>query len=397
MTNSTVPISLKKTLLQKEMQLVFIAGFFIMLNLTTMLNLLPLYIIYTGGTEFSAGVQNSIFSISAVALRFLLGPIADTKGRKGLLLIGSFIFATSPLAILAAPNYWIQVLARIYQAVGIATFLSSASSVIADHTPYEYRGRVIGLYRALLSFALMIGPSLGLRLINSMSYDALFIFNSLICFISFFLILNLPKEKIVQSDNLKISEISSSMKLLLKNPNLLNAYWGIGVVSLSNGALMAYLTIYALNSGIITYPGIYFTIFAGIGIFATSFSGYLSDKIGREKLILPSILCLGLGICGLSLLNSLGSSIFYISALISGIGYSASSSTLITMVIDNADEKTRATALVIQENAIDLAMAVGAFLLGLGTIRFELSTLFFILGIVTVISAIGLYRANSVS
>ncbi len=400
MTNSIAPNSFKTTLFKKEILLIFLAGFCFMLNLYTMLNLLPLYVITTGGTEFSAGLQNSIFNISAVVLRFLLGPIADTKGRKILLLTGSFVFATAPIAIWLAPSYPLQALARIYQAAGLATFMASASSLLADHTPYEYRGRMIGLYRGLMSFALMVGPIVGLKLINAKGYSFIFIFTSIISSISFISVLNLPKENIKKTVNLKVVEIADNMNKLLKHPILIKAYFGIGVVSLSYGGLLAYLTMYTLKSDIIKNPGIFFTIFAGVGIFATSFSGILADKLGREKIIWPSIICLGLGLCGLSQLNNFGSSIFYISAFLSGLGYSSAQSTLITWIIDNVDEKTRATALVLQENSIDLAMALGPFLLGIGTIVFELSSLFLVLGMFTIISALSLYkikcRANSV-
>lgn len=380
-------------LLKREVLLVFIAALGMMLNQFSLLNLLPLYIVDTGGTEFLAGLQNSIFSISAVIFRFILGPMADSKGRKTLLLIGSFVFATAPIAIWLSPNYPLQLLSRVYHSIGLATFLSSASSQIADHTPYEYRGRIIGLYRALISFTLMIGPAFGLKIIDAKGFDELFIISSIICFISFFAIACLPKDKIVD-ESMNVKEILINTKELLKNPILVTAYLGIGVVSLSAGALMSYLTMYALDTGVVDNPGIYFTIYAGIGIFATGLSGYLSDKFGREKVIWPSIALLGLGICGLTFLSQYGNIIFYLSALLSGTGYSSALAVLITWVIDNADKKARATALVNQENSIDLAMAIGPFLIGIGTMVFELSTLFLLLGVSTTVSAYGLYSRS---
>lgn len=392
--NNPQTTNLKEILLKKEIMIVFFAGFCITLSLFTMLNLLPLYVISTGGSDFSAGMQNSVFNISAVVLRFLVGPIADTKGRKALLLTGSFVFTTAPLAIWLAPSYPFQIIARIYHALGIATFLSSASSLIADHTPSEHRGRVIGLYRALLSFALMIGPGIGITIIKIKGYDAFFISTTFIGFVSLLAVLKLPKERVISKATIGVKEVTLNIRKLLKNRILVIAYLGIAIVSLSNGSLLSYLTLYAMETGVIDNPGIYFTIFAGAGMFATSYAGTLSDKLGREKVIWPLILCLGLGISGLSFLREFGSTIFYLSALLAGIGYTAGLSALITWIIDYTNEKNRATALVLQENSIDIAMSLGPFLVGLGTMQFELSSLFLVLGVITMLSGIGLSKAK---
>ncbi len=395
MSDPEYKTSFKNVIFQRELILVFVSAFFIMLNLYIMLNLLPLYVIHKGGSEFLAGIQNATFSLAAVFLRFYLGPLADTKGRKLPLLIGSFVFLTAPLLIWIAPNYWLQLLGRIYQAIGIAAFLSSASSTVADYTPIKFRGRIIGLYRGLISLSLMIGPSLGMKIVNKYDYSHLFIFSAIIGLISFLLILGLPNKVNTNKDELKQSKVLSNIIYLIKKPQLLKAYLGIIVVCLSSGVLFTYLSIYALSSGNIKNPGIYFTVYAGIGVLATIYSGYLSDRIGREKVILPAMVFLGMGIVALSLLSSETTYMFYISAILSGVGFSASLSVLITSVIDNAEDGIRATALMIQENSIDIAMASGAFLFGLGTIKFEMSTLYLLLGILTVGFAIILSRIES--
>lgn len=388
------PASFRSTLFKKEVLLVFTSGFCVMLTIFTMLNLLPLYVVETGGTELQAGIQNSVFSIAAVAFRFFLGPLADTKGRKVLLVAGSFVFATAPIAIWFAPNHIFQIIARIYHAIGLATFLSSASSLLADHTPYEHRGKIFGLYRALLSFSLMIGPGIGIALINTRGYSSLFVFTSIVAFVSLVAVMLLPKEDMGSSARLELMKVLSAMIQLLRNPSLVLGYLGIVVVAAPYASLLAYLTMFTLRTGLIDNPGIYFTVFAGAGMIATVFSGALADRIGREKIIWPSIILLGLGICGLSMLDRFGESAFYLSALLSGIGYTVALSTLVIWIIDHADEKTRATALVLQENSIDIAMSIGPFLIGIGSMKFELSAMFLFLGIFTALSSVFLFSRS---
>lgn len=382
MSTSQSVKSFNKVLLRKEIVLVSLAGFFIMTNLYILMNLIPLYIINIGGSELDAGIQSTVFNFSAVILRLYFGPLADSKGRKFPLLIGCFVFSTSPLITLIAPNLFFQILARIYQAIGIATFLSAASSTIADYTPEKYRGRVMGLYRALLTLSLIVGPTLGLQIVNNYNYQVLFISTSIIGAIGFILIGFLPNEKRTDmSNSSKPRELASVMFRLIKNPKLLKAYLRIGTISFSYGILFTYLSAYVLEHSTIKNPGIYFTIFALVGIFSTAYSGYLSDLVGTEKIITPSIMCLGLGLASLCLLSLGFDYVFFISAILAGAGYSAAMATSITAIVDNSDEKVRATALSLQENSIDIFMASGTFLFGLGTTILEIPILYLILGL----------------
>lgn len=64
--------------------------FFFMGNLFAAIAVFPAYSLSIGSTPFQAGLQNTIFALSSVAMRFFLGPVMDRKGPKLLMLIGIF-------------------------------------------------------------------------------------------------------------------------------------------------------------------------------------------------------------------------------------------------------------------------------------------------------------------
>lgn len=77
---------------------------------------------------------------------------------------------------------------RIYQGIGLATFLSNASSFVADITPEQKLGGYIGAYRMTITLALLTGPAAAQIIINSRGFDTWFLASCITGGISFILI-----------------------------------------------------------------------------------------------------------------------------------------------------------------------------------------------------------------
>ncbi len=136
------------------------------------MTVLPLFVLELGGTEFISGLQNTNFFLAAVILRFYFGPLADNRGRKLPLLIGATAFATAPLLFLLSNNLWMLIISRIYQAIGLAAFLSSSTSLVADLAPENKTGNYISSYRIIMSLSLLIGPAGSMLLVKQYDYNA---------------------------------------------------------------------------------------------------------------------------------------------------------------------------------------------------------------------------------
>lgn len=375
---------LKTVMLQKDMLLVLGAIFFVYVNLFNSLTILPLYVKNTGGSDFEAGILSTIFSLSAVLLRFFLGSLADQQGRKIPLLIGSFAFATSSLLIWSAPNLIWQALARIYQAIGLATFLAVGSLVVSDLTPGKLRGSVMGIYRLVTVLAFMVGPFLALSLINNYGYDLYFIFNALICFVSFGLVLFLKQIPKSKSKNF-ISPFSNT-KLLFQNITLTKTYIAMAIVASCYSVLITYVGIFAGSQAGIDNLGLFFTLFACVGGLAGFLGGVVSDYWGRSRVVWPAVSIFGIGLMIVSFLPWLKWWALYFGAALSGIGFFGTRPILIAWVVDEADEKVAATALAMQENAIDSSYALSSFLFGLLTFHASYSVIYFFWGLVAALS-----------
>lgn len=136
-----------------------LGAFFVFVNFYTASTVLPLYIVELGGTEFDIGLQTIFFYITSILCRFYFGPLTDRKGRKLPLTVGAFIFCTAPLFFWLSNNVIVLLFARMYQAIGLAAFFSSAATLAADYASPGRVGFFMGLYRLIFTLALLSGPS----------------------------------------------------------------------------------------------------------------------------------------------------------------------------------------------------------------------------------------------
>lgn len=364
--------------------LLFAAAFLFYVNLFVSITVLPQYAMAIGSTPFQSGLQNTLFFVTAVILRFYSGPYADRRGRKPPLLLGAFVFATTPLLLLASSTVWMLILARVYQAIGLATFLQSGSSLVADMAPEGKRGSYLGAYRLLVVLSVLFGPPAALSLVERSSFQVCFIGCSLIGFAALLMLCMVKTPPLPPGETLTSA---GSVSIVLRNRRVWPLLSGIALASVSYSALLTYVILYISGASRIANPGVYFLYFGLAGIAANVCAGYLSDRFGRAAVAWPALILLGLGNLALAFVHT-APTLVIISSVLAGIGVYGSMLVLIAWLIDVVDGKQRATALSLQENTIDLSFAVGTLFFGLAGSHFGFQTAFTAAGFLVITPAI---------
>ena len=373
--------------------LFFGSVFFFIANLFASISIFPGYSLALGTSPFLAGLQNTVFGVTAVTLRFFLGPVMDRRGPRPLMLLGAFAFATTPLLLLSSPTYNMLLAARIYQSVGLAVYLPGISTLAAEMAPEGRIGTYLGASRIFINLGLLAGPSGALFIIEGLNYNSWFIISGIACTISLVLLAAVRTPAVT----VRAEQISSS--------------WGQITKALTEKQIfpvMICIALYAFTySGVVSFAAVhiesaapgseaaYFFLIHGIaGIFGCLGAGALSDRFGRRKVAWPMLITVGLGAATFYFLP-LAPALIIISGIILGIGIQGSSLVFAAWLIDVSKPELRATTISLQENSIDIVFALSALVFGLAAQGPGLGHAFLLAGIFTIVAILPLSRQTS--
>jgi predicted MFS family arabinose efflux permease len=134
---------------------------------------LPLWVTGpVGSDKAGAGLAFGAFAVSALILRPVAGRLADTRGRRPLLIGGALISAVGMLATAYADNLVLVVLLRLLLGVAEAAFFVAALAALADLAPASRMGEAISYNSLGLYLGLAFGPPLGELLVVSAGFTA---------------------------------------------------------------------------------------------------------------------------------------------------------------------------------------------------------------------------------
>jgi len=354
-----------------------LGSFLVFANFYVASTILPLYIVEIGGAELDIGLQTIFFYLTSICCRFYFGPMIDRKGRKLPLVIGAFVFATAPLLFWLSHSVGFLLFARIYQAIGLAAFFSSAATFAADSAPPGRVGLFMGLYRFLFTVALLSGPAAALGIINRFDYGTLFLISFLTGMVALGLILLLKSTRPGQTEH---TPLMDTFRSLAGRKTVRSIFYGYAMLTAGYGIIVTYVILYISRSSGFANPGIYFTYFCLAGIVASLGAGHFSDHWGHRNLAWPCLIILGVGTLLLFYLDSIPG-MMVVSSLATGVGFSAGVAVFMAWLIQETEPEIRGTVLSIQESVFDLFFGLGAFFFGAVTSNIPMDRAFLLAGV----------------
>lgn len=158
---------------------VMCVGYFLVLLDVTIVNVaLP-----DIGHRLGGGVSGLQWVVDgyALALASLLlagGTAGDLRGHKRVVLRGLVLFGAGSLACGLAPSMGFLVAARVFQGIGAALMLPGTLAIISRAFPQPgQQARAIGIWAAIGSIALPLGPLLGGVLVQGLGWRSVFLLN----------------------------------------------------------------------------------------------------------------------------------------------------------------------------------------------------------------------------
>jgi predicted MFS family arabinose efflux permease len=134
---------------------------------------LPLWVTGPVGSNTSgAGLAFGVFAVSALIMRPFAGRLADTRGRRPLLVGGALLCALGAFGTAYAEELALVVTLRLLLGVAEALFFVAALAALADLAPPSRIGEAMSYNSLGLYLGLAFGPPLGELLVRMAGFRA---------------------------------------------------------------------------------------------------------------------------------------------------------------------------------------------------------------------------------
>jgi MFS family permease len=357
-----------------------LANFFYFGSFYLLLPILPQYVDTLGGTPAQVGLVTGLYTMAAVLVRPYFGQLADRIGRKKVMMIGAGCFTLLFMLYGLVDAIYPLYIMRVFHGLAHAAFLAASAAYIADLAPPARRGEAMGVYGTSNVIAMALFPAWGTAVISRTGdFNYLFGLSAAVAGAAFLCIL-LVKDLAVANYG---GRPAGGFLAVGKRREVLMPALALFGGATTYGAIIAFLPLFAPQRGI-SDIGIFFTAFAASTVASRVFIGKLSDRIGRQRVILP---CMALVVGAVLMLAQLSSSeMLIIIALLYGFGFGAFMPTLNALVVDYTPPQDRGVALGFFTAFMDLGITAGAVVLGFAGEKFGYTAMFNSSAVVAVIS-----------
>jgi EmrB/QacA subfamily drug resistance transporter len=151
--------------------------FMLMLDSTAIALALPSIRLDLGAS--SSGIQwaQNVYLLALAALVTALGRVGDLIGRRLVFCLGLLVFSLGSIACATADSIAVLVAGRAVQGAGAAAMLALSLAIATLAFSAERRARAIGIWAAVSSIALAVGPLVGGAMAEFASWRWLFLLN----------------------------------------------------------------------------------------------------------------------------------------------------------------------------------------------------------------------------
>lgn len=349
--------------------------------------ILPIYIVNElGGSLSQAGLAMTLFMLSAIAIRPFNGLIIEKFGYKKTLYVSEIMFCLCSVAYIFADNLMFLLVLRFLHGIWFSIVTTVTVPIANNFIPDSRKGEGMGYFLVSLNLGIVLGPLIGLGLIQTISYSAISTLLSLSVWVGFAFCLMIP---LVANANKAQVESIPKRKLGLHDfveKKALPVSLMAMMVSFAYASIMSFISTFAESRHMLSYASLFFVVFAISMMSLRPITGKIYDRHGPSVVIYPAIALFALGLIVLSQVQSVIG--FMFAAVLIGVGFGSAQPCLQTISIQRSPKDRIGHATSTYFCCYDIGIAIGALVLGYVIAGYDYTVAYLLCAVLTFISLI---------
>jgi MFS family permease len=317
------------------------------------------------------GIVAAASTIPGILVSLPAASLSDIYGRKKILLIAGFVFASAPFLYLLITVWWQLILVRFYHGFATAIFVPVAEASIAELFPTK-RGERISLFSSVTYVGRLIAPILGGYILFSTAKNFHVLYLAVGAAGVTAIIMALPF--LVEGEAVTIQQPrrEETVTRLFRGWKTVTKCHGVLLVGLvqacqyyAYGAVEFFLAGYLPEMAQLDpfSTGIIIASTIGIGIFARPYMGRISDRIGRRSPIVFGCVLSGVPLFAIPFVTDFLT--LFLLVLVYGFGFAAVASSTNALISDLVPKELVGTSMGFLDTLMDIGQTIGPIVSGL--------------------------------
>ena len=332
-----------------------ISGFLFFSSFNLIIPELPNFLRSMGGEDY-IGLIIALFTVTAGISRPFSGKLTDNIGRIPVMIIGATVCMIAGFIYPFVHSVMPFLVLRFFHGFSTGFKPTGTAAYVADIVPAHRRGEAMGILGFFSSIGIAMGPTIGSFIAAEFSLNAMFYCSSLFSFLSILILINMRETL--------IDKVKFTPALLKINKSDIYTH------SVLPASIVMLFSVYAFGTVLTIVPdfsdhlkiankGYFFAYFTIASLLVRVFMGKLSDKYGREPILIVALagLTITLFFTGLSTTENE----LLLSAFLLGIFVGFLSPTIFAWTIDLSDDSQRGKAMATLYIALEIGIGSGAF------------------------------------
>lgn len=372
----------------KAFCLIIIVNCFTYIGTFMLLSTLPLLALEIGASKLTAGLVTGIYSLTGFVSRLKIGILLDQRGRLSMLFFGlGVVLLVTIFYNIAAYSVILLLILRAVHGVGWSISTTTSSTIVSDIIPADRRTEGLGFFGISISVAMIIGPGLGLYIMEHYHYELLFGISA--CFIILALLLSVYQKYYYQAQPATTKQVNKSV-MVQENKKVASiektALWPsflFFIIVMTYSTIMIFLPLYAHDRNV-TDIGMFFTIIALAMMVTRLTMGKIADWYGTTKVLVPGMLLLAIALQLLFVATSL--QMFLLAAIFYGFGYGIVQPALNALALSRAPKERRGATNATFLCAMDMGGILGSVIWGFVSETFGFAYIYSISAILIILA-----------